>query len=75
MVVIETDARSRVIIPGRSNEMFVVRDNADGSMLLEPAHIVTDAQREYDSSPELQELLSRATASTTVHRARRRRLV
>jgi hypothetical protein len=73
MVVIETDNRSRVVIPGHSNQMFVVRENPDGSLLLEPAQVVTDAQREYDSTPELQALLTRAASSPTIRRKRARR--
>jgi hypothetical protein len=50
----------------------MVRENEDGSILLEPARVVTEAQLEYDESPELQSLLSRAATSKTVSRARRR---
>lgn len=49
-----------------------MRENADGSILLEPARIVSEAQAEYDTSPELQELLARAMQSTTVRRRRER---
>lgn len=72
-MMIETDARSRVVLPGHSNQRFLVRENADGSLLLEPARVVTEAQAEYESSPELRELLSRAQASATVKRQYRRR--
>ena len=68
--LIETDHRSRVVIPGRRNERFIVTENEDGSILLEPAVVVSRAQYEYDHSPELQDLLSRAAASTTVRRPR-----
>lgn len=50
-----------------------MRENADGSLLLQPAQIVTEAQHEYDTATELRELLSRAAASPTVRRARNRR--
>lgn len=33
----------------------------------------TDAQLEYDTTPELRDLLTRATASSTVRRTRNRR--
>jgi hypothetical protein len=71
--LIETDSRSRVVIPGHSNERFVLRENEDGSILLQPARIVTEAQSEYDGDPQLQALLSRAAKSTTVRRRRTRR--
>lgn len=71
--LIETDARSRAVLPGRPNQRFLMRVNADGSILLQPARVVTDAQQEYDSDPELRDLLARATASPTVRRTRQRR--
>ncbi len=37
---------------------------------LESPDELTEAQREYDSDPELRELLSRATSSPAVRRAR-----
>jgi len=73
MTLIETDDRSRVVLPGHPSQRFVLRENEDGSILLEPARVVTEAQLEYDESPELQALLRRAAASETVSRARRRR--
>ena len=71
-VLVETDSRSRVVIPGHPNQRFVVHENADGSVLLEPARVVTDAQHEYDHNPELRELLARAAASPSVTRRRSR---
>jgi hypothetical protein len=67
--LVETDGRSRVVIPGHPNQRFVVQENADGSVLLEPARVITDAQHEYDN-PELRELLARAAASPSVTRRR-----
>lgn len=71
--MVETDDRSRVVLPGHPNQRYLVRENSDGSLLLQPARVVTEAQQEYDGDPELRELLSRATASQTVRRARQRR--
>lgn len=71
--LIETDARSRVVLPGRPGERFLVRENGDGSLLLEPAHVVSAAQAEYDNNPGLQDLLARASQSPTVRRTRQRR--
>ena len=71
--IVETDERSRVVLPGHPSQRYVVRENDDGSLLLQPARVVTEAQLEYDSDPELRELLSRAAASPTVRRARRPR--
>lgn len=73
MTIVETDARSRVVLPGHSNQRYILRENEDGSLLLQPARVVTEAQAEYDSDPELQALLTRATKSPTIHRRRTRR--
>ena len=71
-ILVETDARSRVVLPGHSNERFVLQEQEDGSILLQPAVVVTRAQAEYDGDPELQALLTRAAHSTTVRRSRKR---
>jgi len=72
-MLIETDSRSRVVIPGHAGQRFLVRENEDGSLLLEPALVISAAQHEYDNSPALQELLTRAASGRTVRRERRRR--
>jgi len=73
-VVIETDGCSRVVLPGsRIHQRYVVHEHEDGSLLLQPARVVTEAQHEYDTSPELQALLARAMQSATVRRPRRAR--
>ena len=72
-MLIETDSRSRAVIPGHSNERFLLHENEDGSLLLQPARVVTEAQLEYDTDPDLQALLARATRSATVRRKRVRR--
>lgn len=73
MPLIETDNRSRVTLPGHSNKRFLVQENSDGSLLLHPAVVKTQAQELYDSSPELRDLLARAAASGTVQHKRRPR--
>ena len=72
MTVIETDSRSRAVIAGHPNQQFIVQENADGSILLQPARTITDAQHEFDTTPALQELLRRASSSGTVRRTRTR---
>jgi hypothetical protein len=53
-------------------EKFLVQENSDGSILLLPARVVSEAQYEYDQSAALRELLSRAAASKTVRKTRSR---
>ena len=70
--LVRTDSRSRVVLPGHPDQMFLVQENADGSILLQPARVVMEAQAEYDETPQLQELLSRAMSSPTKKRRRSR---
>lgn len=70
-LTVETDSRSRVVLPGHPDQRFIVQENEDGSILLQPAQVVTEAQLEYDEGLELQALLSRAAHSKTVRRRRR----
>lgn len=72
-ILIETDSRSRVVLPGHSNQRFLFQENEDGSILLEPARVVSQTQAEYDGDPELRSLLARAAQSPTVLRNRERR--
>ena len=61
------------MIPGHANQRFLAQENEDGSILLQPASVVTDEQLEYDGDPELQAVLTRASLSSTMRRARQRR--
>lgn len=72
-VIVDTDSRSRVVLPGHPDERFVMREREDGSILLEPAYVASQAQHDYDVDPGLRELLRRATESKTVGRSYRRR--
>ena len=72
MTMVETDDRSRLVLPGHPEQKFLLQENSDGSILLQPARVVTDAQAEYDENPALRELLARAASSSTVRRRRRR---
>lgn len=71
-LLIETDDRSRVVLPGHPNMRFLLQENDDGSLLLQPARVITEAQHEYDTNLELQALLREAAASPTVRRPRRK---
>ena len=51
--------------------MFAMQENSDGSILPFPAKIAIEAQLEYDQTPELRDLLARASAFGTVRKRRR----
>lgn len=72
MTMIETDSRSRVVLPGHPEQKFLIQENSDGSILLQPARVLSEAQHEYNDSPQLRDLLARAGASPTVRRRRQR---
>ena len=72
-LLIETDSRSRMVVPGHPDERFIMRENGDGSLTLTPARVMSEAQHEYDSNPELQELLHRAMTAPRVRRERFKR--
>ena len=71
-LLVETDSRSRVVLPGHPNRRFLVHERDDGSLLLEPAVVLSEAQYQYDTTPELQELLARAATAGRVEQRRQR---
>lgn len=72
-ILIETDARGGAVLPGHPSQRFVMRVNEDGSILLQPAHLVAETQSEFDTDAELRGLLARAGATPTIRRSRHRR--
>lgn len=70
--LVETDDRSRVVVPGHPNERFIVRHGEDGSIIFTPVVVMSEAQYEYDTNPELQALLHRAMTAPRVRRPRRK---
>ena len=56
----------------RAHDGELTARTPDGSILLQRARVVTEAQSEYDDTPALQELLAQASASPTVRRSRPR---
>lgn len=66
MTLLHTDPRGRVTLPGHGSQDLIMQDNPDGSILLLPAVVVSEAQYAYDTNPELQQLLRDAAASPTV---------
>ncbi len=73
VTLIETDARSRVVLPGHSNQRYLMEEFPDGTLRLVPAVVMTESQLEYEINANLRDLLARASASPTVRRTRRER--
>jgi hypothetical protein len=70
-VFVATDGRGRLELRNHPNRRYLMWENEDGSILLHPSRGAADAQREFDTNSELQNLLAWATASRTVRRARK----
>jgi len=70
MMLIEADDRGRMVLPGHPHQKFLVQENSDGSVLLLPVWVRSQAQAEVDESPALRGLLARAARSTTVRKSR-----
>ena len=68
--LVSADSRSRIVLPGFHGKRFLATQLPDGSILLEPAVVMTEAQYEYDTNPDLQRALSDAADSPTVHRGK-----
>lgn len=72
-ILVSADSRSRVVLPGRPDEQFILEELEDGAILLQPAAVISKAQLEYLTTPELRSLLEDAAASRTVKRGKRKR--
>jgi len=55
--LIETDARGRTTLPGR-NQRYVLHQQSDGALVLEPAIVMTEAERKFLANTELQERIA-----------------
>jgi hypothetical protein len=53
------------VLLGKPYRRYLMRENEDGNILLQPTTVVTMAQHEFQSTPELQDLLARATTTPT----------
>jgi hypothetical protein len=71
--LVETDGDGRVVLPGHPDRLFLLRENEDGSILLQPTTVAIEAQHEFDATPELRELLAAATSTPTIRKTRHRR--
>lgn len=63
-VIAELDTRNRISLSRVQNrhERYFVREEADGTVILEPAVVLTAAERAYLANPELQRIVDNARA-------------
>ena len=60
-----------MVLPGHNNRRFIMEDLPGEAILLQPAVIISTAQLEYLTTPELRALFTSAAASKTVRGPRR----
>jgi len=71
--VLSTDTRGRLSL-GRRDRTYAVTEQSDGTIILEPATVITDMERRFLSNTELQAQIeyARAHPEERVERPRRR---
>jgi len=71
--ILSTDARGRLSL-GRRDRTYAVTEQSDGTIILEPADVITDLERRFLANTELQAQIeyARAHPEQRVERPRRR---
>lgn len=70
--IIETDARGRASI-GRPSRRYLLHEESDGTLVLEPAVVVTELERQFLANSALQAQIAYAQEHPEQQRPRRRR--
>jgi hypothetical protein len=70
--IIETDARGRASL-GRPGRRYLMHEESDGTLVLEPAVVVTELERKFMANAALQAQIEHARAHPEQRRARRSR--
>ncbi len=52
--MIEFDARSRLTLPGKAHNRYLVHEQEDGTVILEPAVVLSALEARYRDNAELQ---------------------
>lgn len=73
MSYIQTDGRGRMTLPGgKANQLYLIQEDPDGTIHLQPAVVVSAAQAALDNNPALLEELEKSHNSGASPRNRRR---
>lgn len=70
--IIETDARGRASL-GRPSRRYLMHEESDGTLVLEPAVVVTELERRFMANSTLQAQIAYAKEHPEQQRPRRRR--
>lgn len=73
--VLTTDSRGRVTLPGRANSTYLLKEEPDGTLVLEPAVVVSELERRVLANAGLAARLAdaREHPERAVPRTKRRR--
>jgi len=71
-VLIETDARGRATV-GHPGRQYLLHEEPDGTLVLEPASVVTELERKFMASSALQAQIAYAKAHPEQRVKRKRR--
>jgi hypothetical protein len=69
--IVETDSRGRATI-GHPSTRYLKHEEGDGTVILEPASVVTDLERRYLENAALRAAIEHAKAHPEQQRRRRR---
>lgn len=72
--IIDTDARGRASL-GQPNHRYLMHEESDGTLVLEPAVVITELERRFLANTEVQEQIAyaRAHPEQRIRRSQRRR--
>ena len=74
-VLLETDQRGRLTLPGAARRRFLARTETDGTIILEPAVVMTEAERKFLANTELQATIAHYDSHPEELVPRRRRRI
>lgn len=68
-IMIEADSRSRLTLPGKAHRRYLVHEHEDGTVVLEPAVVLSELEARYLANPQLQAIVERGRANPARRRA------
>ncbi len=71
--MIEVDARNRVTLPGKAHRRYLVHEQDDGTVILEPAVVISELEARYRANSDLQGKVAHGRAHPELSKPRPRR--
>lgn len=68
--MIEVDARNRLTLPGKAHRRYLVHEQDDGTVILEPAVVISELEARYRANPDLQAKVAHGRAHPELSKAR-----